>query len=86
LDVDSVFAIGEKYLSAGDKIDIANAGDDAAETAYRKCLRAILDSGTEDAKELQAKIDASKQKPASYCNLPLPRLESALSATRALEL
>lgn len=61
LDFQTVISRGQALLTSGDKLDIANAKD-PAKLAYKRCKRAILESGTEDATLLQQRIDAHKSK------------------------
>lgn len=61
VDFETVIAMGEKYLTEGEKLDIRNADADKVwDTAYRICRRAVLQSGKPDAKTLRSRINAHK--------------------------
>ena len=61
VDFETVIAMGEKYLTEGEKLDIrtADAGK-VWDTAYRICRRAVLQSGKPEAKTLRSRINAHK--------------------------
>ena len=61
LGLDSVVAIGNKYLTQGDKLDISQAGDQCAVVMYRKCLERAVQSGTPEGKALAARVQAKFQ-------------------------
>ena len=62
VDFESVITAGEKYLTEGEKLDIRNAPVDKVwELAYQTCKRAIMNSGTAEAKLLQQREAAHKK-------------------------
>lgn len=67
LDLQSMTKIGEKHLTEGDLVDIANTAKQkglkvAVKQYYQKMVDRTLASGGKDAKLLQAAIDAKKGK------------------------
>lgn len=58
LGIDAVAAIGSKYLTPGDKLDISNSGDQCASVLYRKCLERAVQSGTPEGVVLHQKVQA----------------------------
>ena len=58
LGLDAVVMVGHKFLSEGDKLDIANAGQNCPTVMYRKCLERALQSGTPEGNALAARAQA----------------------------
>lgn len=58
-DYEDIVAMGQNYLSEGDKLDIAMSGNPALEL-YKRATRAILNSKTDDATILRKHLDAKK--------------------------
>ena len=64
LDLDTVLRVGEKYLDEGDKLMISRAVEkgQSFQMAYKRCLKAILESDTEEAKTFKQRQIAHKDK------------------------
>ena len=81
LGIESVVAIGEAFLTEGDKLDIQNAGDKCADVMYRKCYDAAVRSGTPHgialAQRMHAKLNPTVKQP--------PKQPEAPSAEEVLE-
>lgn len=60
LDFDSVLKAGEANLTAGDKLDIANAGDNAMQLAYERCIQRTAKLQTLREAHQKAKAQAVK--------------------------
>ncbi len=58
-DYEDIVAMGQGYLSDGDKLDIAMSGNPALEL-YKRATRAILGSKTDDATILRKHLNAKK--------------------------
>lgn len=61
LGLDAVAGIGGQFLTAGDKVDIANAGENCAVVMYRACVRRAGESGTPEGQDLARRIQAQYQ-------------------------
>jgi len=61
LDYETILSIGAKYLTSGDKLDIAQAGGKCAQLAYKRCRQRIAASGTADAKTVAQRFAVHKK-------------------------
>ena len=68
LDFETIVAMGGKYLTEGDKLDIVNGGDKCAQTLYKRCRRGIAASGGADAKTVAQKLAVHKKAQAELKN------------------
>lgn len=60
LDFESLTALGTHLLSAGDRLDIQNAGLDSGKLAYSKLTNAILQTNGPEAQTLRSRIAARR--------------------------
>jgi hypothetical protein len=61
LGLDAIVAVGHKYLTQGDKLDISESGEQCPVVMYRKCLERAIQSGTPEGAELARKVSARFQ-------------------------
>jgi len=84
LGIDSVVAIGEAFLTEGDKLDIKNAGAQCADVMYRRCYDRAVSSGTPQGIALAQKMQAALHPKQPTVKGP-PRQPEAPSAEEVLE-